>query len=441
MATTLCILLAITLVWLFIDFRRQRKAWDDEKDLIRRAGGLPGGNTKELCSHLLELRENHDEVVWERYLRRLFESLLNEIRQGVIIVNQELEIKFANRTAAELFSRESLQRGRTLMEELREHRVSEAVRTAIADHGRTEREFELLPASDAETLVARHFLIEAAPLAGDGEMGAWVMIHDITEARMTEQIRKDFVANASHELRTPLTLINGYIETLRSGVITDRGGLERCLEVMEKHGNRIERLVEDMLTISKLENHDALLTVEPFSVRACVEDVLERLRSLMPDREYNVELHFPKNGGILHGDRFYWDQVFVNLIENAIKENPANDNLLVRVSGEWFEKHCILEVSDNGSGIPAHDLPFVFKRFYRGHKSHSQTIRGTGLGLSIVRRAVEAHNGNVKLTSTPGKHTTFTMEVPLGAASAKGKLNTEKSLAEDLQSSAGVKVG
>jgi signal transduction histidine kinase len=132
----------------------------------------------------------------------------------------------------------------------------------------------------------------------------------------------------------------------------------------------------------------------------------------MPDREYDVLLDFPDDGGILRGDRFYWDQVFVNLIENAIKENPTKDDLVIRVAGEWEDGACLLKVSDNGTGIPAHDLPFVFKRFYRGQKSHSQTIRGTGLGLSIVRRAVEAHGGTVTLTSTPGSDTTFTLKVP-----------------------------
>jgi signal transduction histidine kinase len=114
----------------------------------------------------------------------------------------------------------------------------------------------------------------------------------------------------------------------------------------------------------------------------------------------------------MQGDRFYWDQVFTNLIENSIKENP-NPGLVIKVSGQWFSDHCVLRVCDNGIGIAAHDLPFVFKRFYRGHKHHSPQIKGTGLGLSIVRRAIEAHGGTLDLTSTPGVETTFTMRLPL----------------------------
>ena len=412
MATFLCILFAVTLVWMAVYFLRREQRWLEEKETIRQAIGIPAGESASFAKPILELRESTAGFEKEQYLRRLFERLLNEIRQGVVIVDDSLEIKFANRTAAHFFSRDSIQRGRTLLEEFRDHQIADTVKAALRKQRRMEQQIEVLSSTDSEKVRSHHFLVEAAPLQGETENGAWVMIHDVTETTMTEQIRRDFVANASHELRTPLTLINGYIETLRSGMIRDQEGIERCLTVMEKHGRRIERLVEDMLTISRLENHDAVLSMEPFSVRSCVEDVLERVQALMPDREYDVHVDFPADGGILNGDRFYWDQVFVNLIENAIKENPKPD-LVIEVSGRWNGYHCVLEVSDNGVGIPAHDLPFVFKRFYRGHKSHSSEIRGTGLGLSIVRRAVEAHGGTIELTSTPGKRTTFRVKVPL----------------------------
>jgi two-component system phosphate regulon sensor histidine kinase PhoR len=137
---------------------------------------------------------------------------------------------------------------------------------------------------------------------------------------------------------------------------------------------------------------------------------------MLEGRDARIELDFPKDGGLLTGDRFYWDQIFTNLIENSIKEN-TKPGLVIRVSGEWRENECILKISDNGIGIPAHDLPFVFKRFYRGNKHHSSTqVKGTGLGLSIVRRAVEAHGGKIELTSSPGIETTFTMTLPLQQA-------------------------
>jgi signal transduction histidine kinase len=129
-------------------------------------------------------------------------------------------------------------------------------------------------------------------------------------------------------------------------------------------------------------------------------------------RDVRFVLDFPKKNGLLQGDRFYWDQVFTNLIENALKENPQS-GLVITISGQWSDTECVLKVSDNGTGIPAHDLPFIFKRFFRGDKHHSSTIKGTGLGLSIVKRAVEAHGGTITATSQPGLATTFIMTVPL----------------------------
>ena len=167
-----------------------------------------------------------------------------------------------------------------------------------------------------------------------------------------------------------------------------------------------------MLTISRLENANSTLNVEPFKARACVQDAIDHLSSMMQGRDTRIHLDFPADGGSMHGDRFYWDQVFTNLIENALKEN-SNPGLVISVAGKWYSDHILLSISDNGIGIAAHDLPFVFKRFYRGHKHHSPQIKGTGLGLSIVRRAVEAHGGTIDLTSTPGVETTFTMRVPL----------------------------
>ena len=376
---------------------------------VTQAAGLRVFEADKLAAKFIGLKEGNAALIKEEYLRRLFESLLHEIRQGVAIVDEQMRIKFVNRTLAHLFNKTSIQRGRTLIEELHDHQVTSIVQAALTDQRRTVREVEITGTSGIST---RHFLIEAAPLPAKAELGAWLMIHDITEQVMADQVRKDFVANASHELRTPLTLINGYIETLQSGVLKDEAALKRCYDIMEKHGKRIIRLIEDMLAISKLENGSSALNVEPFTVRGCVQDALDHLAPMLEGRDTRIELDFPADGGHMQGDRFYWDQVFTNLIENALKENP-NPGLVIKVGGRWHADHCVIQVSDNGIGIAAHDLPFVFKRFYRGHKHHSPEIKGTGLGLSIVRRTIEAHGGTIDLTSTPGIETTFTLRLPL----------------------------
>jgi two-component system, OmpR family, phosphate regulon sensor histidine kinase PhoR len=404
----LALALAAAVLW---SWRRERK-WRAGTAALARAAGQGSFDPEKLAARFAGLLEAESVLSREEYLRRLFEALLNEIRQGVVIVDDTSRIKFCNRALGHLLHRPEIRRGRTLMEEISDHQITGVVQDAMASQRRTVRQVEHTTISSSGAVGTRHLLVEAAPLPAKAERGAWLMLYDVTEQTMTEQIRKDFVANASHELRTPLTLINGYIETLQSGVIKDEAARRRCLDVMEKHGKRIVRIIEDMLTISRLENGSSSLTIEPFTVRSVVQDAVDHLSQMLEGRDTRIELDFPADGGPLLGDRFYWDQVFTNLLENAIKENP-NPGLVIKAGGRWFSDHCILTVSDNGVGIPAHDLPFVFKRFFRGHKHHSPEIKGTGLGLSIVRRTIEAHGGSVELTSTPGVETLFAITLPL----------------------------
>ncbi|MEN3941847.1 ATP-binding protein [Prosthecobacter sp. SYSU 5D2] len=396
---------------------RREQYWRRSVEQITRSAGLKIFEADKLAARFQGLMEAESSLNKEEYLRRLFESLLNEIRQGVVIVDNQQRIKFCNRTMGHLFHRASVHRGRTLLEEFADHQVSDTVHTALQNQRRTVKEIELSTSLASGAVNTRHYLIEAAPLPAKAEAGAWLMVYDITEQTLAEQVRKDFVANASHELRTPLTLINGYIETLQSGVIKDDAGMKHCLSVMEKHGKRIIRIIEDMLTISRLENGTSALNLESFTARACVQDALDHLAPMLEGRDTRLELDFPSDGGLMIGDRFYWDQVFTNLLENSLKENP-NPGLVIHVKGQWFADHCLITIRDNGIGIPAHDLPFVFKRFFRGHKHHSPEIKGTGLGLSIVRRTVEAHGGTIELTSTPGVETAFKIRVPLAVQNA-----------------------
>jgi signal transduction histidine kinase len=413
---TVLVLLTAFCLWAW----RRERFWRSSVRQVTRAAGLREFEADKLAALFAGLQETAKTLVKEEYLRRLFESLLNEIQQGVAILDDESRIKFFNRTLAKLFHQNSIHRGRTLLEELRDHQVNEVVLSALRTQQRCVREIEVSSSLGDAALASRFFLVEAAPLPAKAERGAWVMIHDVTEQALTEQIRKDFVANASHELRTPLTLINGYIETLQSGMVKDEAVLRRCLDVMEKHGKRIVRIIEDMLAISRLEERHAALNVEPFTARSCVQDALDHLSPMLEGRDTRVTLDFPQDGGQMQGDRFYWDQVFTNLIENSLKENPG-PGLAITISGQWSGDQCVIRVSDNGIGIAAHDLPFVFKRFFRSQKHHSPHVKGTGLGLSIVRRAVEAHGGTIDVVSSPGQETTFTIRLPVEAPGAASR--------------------
>lgn len=339
-------------------------------------------------------------------------SLLDETPQGILVVDEDGVITHVNLAMSVLFLPLRLVVGQKFVARQGVKIVGDLMDEARETHQRVEGELRFTTEHPTDGHNEHFYRVVVSPWHEGIRSGLWVMVEDTTQRIMTERIRQDFVTNAGHELRTPLSLIHGYIETLKGGLIKNPASLLRCLDVMEKHSRRMMRLIEDMLTISRLEGPDAQLRPEPFLVRGCVEDVLEHLTPLIELRQPVVTLDFPVDGGLMRGDRFYWDQIFTNLIENALKENPRIGLRLV-ISGRWTRHECILTVEDDGVGIAAEDVPFVFKRFYRCAKDHSQEIRGTGLGLSIVKRAVEAHGGSIELESSPGVRTTFIIRLPL----------------------------
>jgi len=260
------------------------------------------------------------------------------------------------------------------------------------------------------------WLVDAAPVPQAATAPhIRILLRDHSAGHQLEQIRKDFVANASHELRTPITLVDGYLETLLDmpEMLDDRPATLRILGIMRKHTGRITRIIEDMLLISRIESGDAsMLRMEDFLLSECVQDIIDRLEPLIREQNATLAVLLHDPGVTLHGDRFYWTQVLFNLIENALKQNPQ-PGLQVNILSESCGEGLRIAVVDNGIGIPAADLPFIFKRFYRVEKHHSQNqIKGTGLGLSIVKRAIEAHGGSITCHSAPGVRTSFEITLP-----------------------------
>ena len=254
--------------------------------------------------------------------------------------------------------------------------------------------------------------VVSTPLQADlNQIG--ILFHDITEEHRTMTVRRDFVANASHELRTPLTIIHGYLENLLEDedLAGDSVMRKRILNMMQKHCKRIIRIIEDMLMISKLENSENMLKRTLFDFGSCVEDVIGRLESIASDKQATIRVELSQSPFLIYGDVFYWTQILFNMIENALKQNNQ-PGLLITVKAMVQGGKTIISVSDNGIGIPPEHLPYIFNRFYRVETAHSQQIKGTGLGLSIVRRAVEAHQGTIDVSSIPGVETRFTVTLP-----------------------------
>jgi two-component system, OmpR family, phosphate regulon sensor histidine kinase PhoR len=345
--------------------------------------------------------------------------LLDALGDAFLIVDSDANIRFANAAARDLFRGRELA-GRPVREAFLDPRLAEALlmclETGEPVQSRVVLPQQTSPLGDLETRGNNAWIIDAAQLTGisNEDPMTRVVIRDVTAEHHLDQIRKDFVANASHELRTPLAIISGYLENLLDdGMLEEPEMARRFLLVMQKHAERISRIVEDMLVISKLESGEAsAIQIEPFNLRSCLKDVLERLESVIQNQKALVTLNLQDENMVLHGDQFYWTQVLFNLVENALKQNPYKD-LKIEVGAEEAERQVRIWVSDNGVGIPSADLPHIFRRFYRVDKQHSQMeIKGTGLGLSIVKRAIEAHNGTISVTSTPGRETKFLMTLP-----------------------------
>ncbi len=343
-------------------------------------------------------------------------SILDGLGDACLLVDDALRIVYANHLAQEFFTMPQQQRHLRLVDVIPEPMIIALVQKAQATGQTMEREFLVAVKSSAGT-EDRYLSVNVSSiqLRKVGAPYLRVLMRDQTERHATEQVRKDFVANASHELRTPLSIINGYLENLEDGLVDDPEQMKRCLHTMRKHGERIARIVEDMLTLSKFESATdgsapENLRAQRFSVRECTQDVLERLQPMIDSKQADILVGITPEAEFIAADRFYWDQILFNLIENALKENETG--IKVEISSRREGDTVILSVSDNGVGIPQEDIPFVFKRFYRVAKHHSSAVKGTGLGLSIVRRAVEAHGGTISVQSTLGVDASFTIRLP-----------------------------
>jgi two-component system phosphate regulon sensor histidine kinase PhoR len=236
-------------------------------------------------------------------------------------------------------------------------------------------------------------------------LGAIAVFHDITRLKGLEKIRQDFVANVSHELRTPLTTIKGYAETLLEGALKEDVA-SQFVQVIKRHTDRLAKIVEDLLTLSKIESREFQLKREKISINEFIEDVLDFVKEAAERKRITLsKVEISPFLDVL-ADRHSLEEVFVNLLDNAIKYTPEGGKVTMSAV-ETTPGEIQFSVKDNGIGIPREDIPRIFERFYRVDKGRSQEMGGTGLGLSIVKHLVQAHGGKVWVESEPGKGSVF----------------------------------
>jgi two-component system phosphate regulon sensor histidine kinase PhoR len=370
-------------------------------------GNLAGNGPREierLARSINNMSEHVRQVVERANLessRR--EAILSCMAEGVLAVDADLKVIFCNEAFAEAFSARNLAaEGRTLYEVVREPALREILERVLRTGDAEKNRFQL-PTADS-----RWFESRAIPLGSEPKRGAVIVLHDISDLQNQEQVRKDFVADVSHELRTPLSAIRGYAETLLDGGLEDRANNRNFVEVILSHAIRLGNIASDLLVLSELDS-DANGPVEPqrISVLEVVESAILSVENAALMR--GVRIHRDNcRECFVSGLRFRLEQVVVNLLDNAVKFNRDEGEVVIEC-GYIDEKHVRIVVGDTGIGIPSGDIKRVFERFYRVDKARSRPAGGTGLGLPIVREVVDRMGGTVAVESVLGRGSKFTV--------------------------------
>jgi two-component system phosphate regulon sensor histidine kinase PhoR len=331
--------------------------------------------------------------------------LFNSMLEGLLLLDRHQRIYLANRAFKNLFRVKAELRGKTIVEALRVPELDALVKRVDTENQVFDYDLKL------PDLNERWLRVNAAAVfnsAGERD-GTILVFHDLTRLKQLERTREEFVANVSHELRTPLSLIKGYVETLLDGARHNPDVAERFLKIIERNAQRLDLLIQDLLTISALESGRMKLNPQPVDLHSLAEKVLNDLHSKAEARSTTLINELPPLLAQVDANRL--DQVFANLVDNAIKYGRHQGR--VTVGGRPTDTGMIeAYVTDDGPGIPQEALDRVFERFYRVDKARSRDQGGTGLGLSIVKHIIQSHGGEVWAESELGKGATFYFTLP-----------------------------
>ncbi|HEV3061306.1 MAG TPA: ATP-binding protein [Vicinamibacterales bacterium] len=350
--------------------------------------------------------------------RSRMEAILSGMVEGVIVVDAQGRLQLVNHAARQMLRISDPVIGRPYLETIRLPAIAELVATAVGGTEPDPVQFSP-PRDDSRTIIAR--AAAAAGAAGStgsaagAAYGAVLVLHDITDLRRADQIRRDFVANVSHELRTPLTAIRGYVEALSEGDASF-DEQQRFLDIIARHTQRMERLVKDLLRLARLDAGQETLDVIACDTRSLTEAVAADLAPTADARSQRVAVAVGPGAESVRGDPAKLHDALRNLVANAITYAPEHSSILIEAGRTGGS--VTISVADEGPGIPDEDLGRVFERFYRVDKSRARDPGGTGLGLAIVRHLVELHGGSVRAENRPDGGAKFTMTLPLGPVDA-----------------------
>jgi two-component system phosphate regulon sensor histidine kinase PhoR len=354
-------------------------------------------------------------------------AILESMAEGVAVVGVDERVVFSNAAFAQIigwnkdpvgsgvpaagqsFFAHGPGQGRMLVELVRQSELLGLVKRALNERQRVESEVTV------GTVRPRTFAVTAAPVRGEeasGEpIGAVLVLHDISELRRLERVRQDFVANVSHEFKTPLTAIRGFAETLLGGALDDADHRKRFVEIIQEHAERLTRLTDDLLRLSKIEAGQMELEINAVNPGDLVAQCVETARFSSERKQLTIDVDCPHSLPAVRGDAGRLRDVLQNLLDNAVQYTQAGGHIKLSAAAE--NGRLIFTVADDGIGIPQAEQERIFERFYRVDEGRSREVGGTGLGLSIARHIVEAHGGRIWVESTVGQGSRFHFSAPV----------------------------
>lgn len=370
--------------------RPSRDHGSDELGTVARA---LDGSVQDLGRRLEELARD----------RAHMEAILAGMVEGVLLVNRQGRVQLVNRAAQTMLAVDASALGRRYLEVIRHPAISAQLTSAL--RGDEAESYELSLGRDS----SRVFVARVTPVSPAGGGGAILVLHDITDLRRADQIRRDFVANVSHELRTPLTAIRGYVEALLDDDQPVPQQTRDFLEIVARHSARMDRLVTDLLRLARLDARQEPLDLASCSLDRIFSSVIDDLLPAIADKGQHVTVSVPPEASTIQADPAKLHDIVRNLVDNAVSYSP--DRATIHLEGTRLDDHVAITVSDSGPGIPPADLARVFERFYRVDKARARP-GGIGLGLAIVRHLVELHGGRASAENRPEGGARFTVTLP-----------------------------
>jgi len=409
-------LLAAGISWV-ISRRISRPIEQMKKGAEQFAGGdlshrLPPPATEEMAgladalNQMAAQLDNRIETISRQ--RNQLETVLASMLEGVIAVDSEERIVSINRAGAQLFENEPANcQNKSIQEVIRSPALQQFIRKALSSKNPLEDDITVFQNEE------RVIDVKSSPLldANQHQIGTLVVFHDVTQLRRLENMRREFVANVSHEIKTPLTAIKGFVETLQQGNVEKAKEKERFLGIIQKHVDRLNAIIEDLLVLSRIEQEDERKEIN--FQRLKIEDVfqaaIQLCRPKAEEKNIYIDLDCEKDiAAIL--DPTLIEQAVVNLLDNALKYSEPQSTVLLKSHRQNSE--VVISVQDHGIGIAQKHLSRLFERFYRVDKSRSRTEGGTGLGLAIVKHIAQAHGGYVTVESKIGEGSRFSIYLP-----------------------------